>query len=142
MQVPTRTWRPLWRWESTYGVRHPFHTQSIPRLRTPMPHRENHPPTPDAADGPQTPVRTSCKQTTSDAVILTIVASVSELVGTEPSELPPLNNTIDVDALSEIFNWDSAESSQLQSRCVTFRYEACEITVYADGQIRISPPER
>lgn len=107
-----------------------------------MTYHENHPPNPDSySDGLQTRVNTNCNQVESDAVILTIVASVSELVGKGLSDLPPLNNSIDVDALADIFNWDSAESSQLQSGCVTFRYEECEITVFADGQVVVSPPD-
>lgn len=105
--------------------------------------RENQPPTPDSrSKALQIPVGPNCDQIESDAVLLTIVASVSELVGKELSELPPLNDTIDIDALADTFRWDSAESSQIRSGCVTFRYEGCEVTVFADGQVVVSPPER
>lgn len=108
-----------------------------------MTHHENHPPNTDScSNGPQSHAKAHREHIDPDSIILSIATFVSEAVGKDLSELPPLYNSIDTDALATIFKWDSAESPQTNAGCVTFRYEECEVTIFADGQVVVIPPEK
>lgn len=70
---------------------------------------------------------------TSDDVVEVVVRAVAVIQNVEPTELPPLENAVDPDALSAIFGSDSeASTTDVQ---VTFVYEGLEITVNSDGNV-------
>lgn len=125
-----------------YGVRRLFLTRPIPRPGTPMTHRDNHPPTPDScSNGQWTTVKANPDQTDRESVIQTVVTTISEAIGKEPIDIPPLYNTIDLDALARLFGWGSMDPPRVSSGSVNFHYEGCEVTVFADGQVVVSSPE-
>ncbi|QIO24510.1 HalOD1 output domain-containing protein [Haloarcula sp. JP-L23] len=108
-----------------------------------MNHHGNHPlETDSGSDGKQTTVKAKSNQTDGESIIPTIATTVSEAVGKEPADIPPLYNTIDPEALANLFGWDSVESPRLSSGSVNFQYEGCKVTVFADGQVVVSPLER
>lgn len=52
-----------------------------------------------------------------DGVVLSIIQKVATKRGVEPTELPPLSETIDTDALTALF-----ENSSKNNLCIKFEY--------------------
>ncbi|GAA0681924.1 HalOD1 output domain-containing protein [Natronoarchaeum mannanilyticum] len=65
-----------------------------------------------------------------------IVERVSEITDEEATELPPLYNAVDPEALGELV--DSA-SNHAQSLKITFTYVGHKVTVDETGAVRVSP---
>lgn len=61
---------------------------------------------------------------------LSVVTAVSELNGVDPSDAPPITESVDPEALDRLF--DGRDSGT-----VTFEYGGYEVVVSADGRIRI-----
>lgn len=71
-----------------------------------------------------------------DERVGTVVAlAVAALLERVPTELPPLSETIDVDALSRIFVSGTDEPSTR----ISFEYADCFVTVRADDVVTIRP---
>jgi hypothetical protein len=64
-----------------------------------------------------------------------IVEAVAETTGKEPAEMPPLQRTIDMDALESLIA-EPAESSVRLS----FEYVGVDVTIEANGVIEVSQP--
>lgn len=62
-----------------------------------------------------------------------IVETVAEVTGKEPAEMPPLQRTIDMDALESLV----AERSESSIR-LSFEYVGTAVTVESDGTIEVS----
>jgi hypothetical protein len=60
-----------------------------------------------------------------------VVAAVAERSGVSETELPPLGESVDIDALERVLT----DLSQTSPREVTFRYYDYTITVHAGGPI-------
>ena len=63
-----------------------------------------------------------------------IADSVASILGEDPCDIPPLAETVDPDALNQLFR-DSPLSSQ--GRRLTFTYESFEVTVSSNGTLRL-----
>lgn len=63
-----------------------------------------------------------------------VVNAVAEAVGRDPTELPPLQRTIDADALDEMFG-ETLGGRPRTSGSVTFEYCGCSVVVLADGEV-------
>ena len=70
--------------------------------------------------------------TMSDDTAREIVARVAAIRDVEPTALPPLQETIDADALGALLG------GQFSGTCV-FIYAGCEIRAAGHGDIRVSP---
>ncbi|AFK19738.1 hypothetical protein E6P09_01470 [Haloferax mediterranei ATCC 33500] len=83
-----------------------------------------------------------------DTLAVTVVSATAQLIDKDVSELPPLSETIDPDALSRLFAPLSREpasgepivrGSKGSARGrVRFRYAACDVTVWADGTVMVT----
>ncbi|QIO24572.1 HalOD1 output domain-containing protein [Haloarcula sp. JP-L23] len=78
-----------------------------------------------------------CETNTSTAV----VTAVAEAVDREPTELEPLEERIDSDALDMFFDPDASENGRDRACRVTFPFAGCEVTVNQGRSIVVSAPE-
>lgn len=62
-----------------------------------------------------------------------IVEAVAEVTGEEPAEMPPLQRTIDMDALESLVGERGESSVRL-----SFEYVGTEVTVESGGTIEVS----
>lgn len=69
------------------------------------------------------------------SVATSVVVSVAAIVGVEPTALPPLQRSIDTDALEDVFASGREGAGDVTVR---FSYAGCRVTVESDGSIRIS----
>lgn len=69
---------------------------------------------------------------------LAIVASLSEAMAVDPSELEPIQGFIDTDALDDLVSVRGSTSGEL---LVTVRFGEHRIRVSSRGLIEITPPE-
>ncbi|ELZ85727.1 hypothetical protein C453_07928 [Haloferax elongans ATCC BAA-1513] len=63
-----------------------------------------------------------------------IADSVASILGKDACDIPPLAETVDPDALNQLFR-DSPLGPQ--GRRLTFTYEAFEVTVSSNGTLRL-----
>lgn len=68
-----------------------------------------------------------------EAPSMPVVTAVASLKDVEPTELAPLSNAVDTDALNSLFATTGA--SERQSGYVQFDYEGCSVRVSADGTV-------
>lgn len=69
----------------------------------------------------------------SDERIGTVVAlGVAALLGRLPTDIPPLAETVDVDALGRVFDYTDDVSAR-----ISFEYADCTVTVRADDVVTI-----
>lgn len=80
--------------------------------------------------------RTIGKETPSMAV----VSAVADLTGTEPSELDPLYETIDPDALNSLFQGSQADGPHARGQ-VSFSVAGCKVVVHGSHKVVVSPTE-
>ena len=67
----------------------------------------------------------------------TVVSTVAEFIGSEPTSIDPLYDTVDPDALDALFDGDRTVSDCAPSR-VAFTYCGCDVVVTADGTAQVS----
>ncbi|WP_143052220.1 HalOD1 output domain-containing protein [Halobacterium jilantaiense] len=67
----------------------------------------------------------------------TLVTTVAAILEADISELPPLFDRVDSDALDQIFGPVESTGLDRESGCVTFPYSGCLLTVHGDGEIWI-----
>lgn len=65
-----------------------------------------------------------------------VVSAVAEATGTDPTEMDPLYNVVDPDALESLFQ-SAGPASVPSSRRVEFEYWGCEVVVTADRTVRV-----
>lgn len=65
-----------------------------------------------------------------------IINAVAEREGVDPDELPPLYETIDMDALNTIFD---PETERPFPARVDFVYNGYEVIVYSDDTVMLTP---
>lgn len=70
-----------------------------------------------------------------DSITTSVVVSVSAVSGVEPTALPPLQRTLDTDALEAVVGSAREADTELT---VTFAYAGFHVTVDSGGSIRIS----
>jgi len=62
-----------------------------------------------------------------------VLRAISDFEGIDEAEEQPLYETVDLDALDDLFRTDSGQ--------VTFRYVDYVVTVTPDGDVRIEPAD-
>lgn len=67
-----------------------------------------------------------------------IVEAVAAETDADPITLDPLYETIDPEALDYVFHTDEESDSERRSR-VVFTYAGCEVTVYGNYELAVSP---
>lgn len=63
---------------------------------------------------------------------LAVITAVANITGRDPSELEPLQESIDAEAVDALFAADGSSVSQL-----TFQYSGCEITVEPNDVVEV-----
>ena len=71
-----------------------------------------------------------------DSIRLAVVDAVAESTDTAPTELPPLADAIDPDAMEMLF--ESAAEPATDGE-LTFRYAGCEVVVRSGGFVSVTP---
>lgn len=66
-----------------------------------------------------------------------VVTAVAEQADVPPTELPPLFDAIDPDALDDLFSHSTDHPLAVPSR-VSFRYAGSTVTVFSDGDIKVT----
>lgn len=69
------------------------------------------------------------------SITTSVVSSVAAVAGVEPTALPPLQKSLDTDALEAILN-----SAREDGVSIAFTYAGRRVTVDADGTIQIEDP--
>ena len=78
----------------------------------------------------------SCDPTEPDSVVTTVVTTVAHLRGERPEALEPLDDSIDSDALTELFTPAVSGERRGPGR-VDFTYAGCSVTLTSDGEVLV-----
>lgn len=74
-----------------------------------------------------------------DAVAMAVVDTVSSVTDQEPTEMRPLAEIIDSEALDMLFtSWDGAGNAE---NFVQFEYEGCLVKIDGTGEVTATPLE-
>lgn len=68
-----------------------------------------------------------------------IVTAVSNCDGTHPTELPPIHEVVDVDALNALFRPRLDGTPRINGH-IHIRYSGYDVTFYSNGEIYITRP--
>ena len=74
-----------------------------------------------------------------ESLSMTVVAAVGAVAESELTELPPLFESVDADALNDLFEPIESDSRRREAGRVTVPYSGFRLTVHANGEIRIQP---
>jgi hypothetical protein len=66
-----------------------------------------------------------------------VVREVADALGTEPLEIDPLYESIDPDALNDLFR---KPAEPFHERRVEFTMQGCDVVVYGDGEVEVAAP--
>lgn len=77
-------------------------------------------------------------EVSSDSLLVSVTEQLATACGVDPLDLPPLNEYVDVEALTALVN--STADGRGHSR-VTFRVEQYEVRVSGDGTAAVRPAE-
>lgn len=80
-------------------------------------------------------VTTSWNIDSGNTPLQAVLSAVAKAKGSDPLELPPLYNTIDADALNQLFLSEPGSSAIR----VSFHYEGCKVTIKGSGEVRVEP---
>ena len=84
--------------------------------------------------GADRPVATARYDNTEDSVIQALARALAAAEGTCVTEVAPVYDVIDPDALTRLFQTDDGADSELR---LDFRVETWNVSVSADGQVRV-----
>lgn len=70
-----------------------------------------------------------------------VVDALAAVTGKSPTQLRPLYEVIDPDALDRFLDDAPIAPDRSPDRAVSFRYEGCTVTVRGDGRILVSLPD-
>ncbi|WP_458204795.1 HalOD1 output domain-containing protein [Haladaptatus sp. NG-SE-30] len=76
--------------------------------------------------------------TSYEPVAETVIETISEVSGTDPTEIPPLYESIDPDALDDLFDRSSPESVPIRVR---FQHDGYEVVVEREGTVTVRNPD-
>jgi len=69
---------------------------------------------------------------------MSIVRAVAAVTGTEPTEMRPLYEVVDPEAMNRLVTRSGARTRPIR---LSFRFENCAVTVHADGHVVVAPSE-
>ena len=85
-------------------------------------------------------IRTVDPDDASEGIATSIVTAVADITGRDPTTIDPLSTVVDPDALDTLFA-STLEGSRRTDGQVTFRWEGCTVTVYADDRFEVRASE-
>lgn len=74
------------------------------------------------------------------SVPVAVVETVASVTGQSPTEMEPLSEVVDTDALDQLFT--SRRSTPRHLGCVQFQYQGYLVEVSATGSVRVGRPTR
>ena len=74
-----------------------------------------------------------------ESVTATVVEAVATATNTPVTELDPLYNVINPDALNLLYTPTNDGNQRQNNGQITFPYNDCEVTVHADGEVTVTP---
>lgn len=72
----------------------------------------------------------------------TVVDAVASVLDAEPTDLSPLYEVIDPDALNRLYAPTPNHQTRPGGGRLTFSYNGCLVTAYWDGAVEIEPPAK
>lgn len=84
-----------------------------------------------------TPLHVWHDSLSSDSISTTVITAVARAASVDPTEMPPLFEFIDPDALDKLLGDDFGRPTRF-SGYVTFDYASFSVTVHADGEIVVT----
>ncbi|GAB3674914.1 HalOD1 output domain-containing protein [Halopiger thermotolerans] len=70
-----------------------------------------------------------------DSLVVAIVEAVATVTGDDPIDMPPLFDTVNPEALSELVAPSPPRDQYVE---VTFEYQGCRVTVSSDGDMTVA----
>jgi hypothetical protein len=70
-----------------------------------------------------------------------VLGAVADVTGTDPTDMDPLYDVINPDALDELFGRSIDRDQQSPLDYVLFHFEGCAVAVHADRRIEVTPTE-
>lgn len=67
-----------------------------------------------------------------------VIEAVAETTGEDAMDMRPLYEVVDPDALDTLFDATPDGTQRADDGHVSFRFNGCDVTVYADGQVEVS----
>ena len=80
-----------------------------------------------------------CTVPADQPVSYTVISAVAEVEECCPTDLPPLYDTIDADALNALFSGETG-NSPLCEGSLTFEYSDSSVTIWSDRLVTITIP--
>ena len=74
------------------------------------------------------------------SIATAVVRAVAATLDAAPSQIEPVSDVVDTDALEALFS-PRSEGSPRDEGSVSFTFEGCDVTVHADGEIVVRPAE-
>lgn len=71
----------------------------------------------------------------------TVIDAVSAVTNTPSTEIDPLYESVNPDALNAVYEPTHAGELRREGGCISFRVDDCDVTVYWDGIVEIRPPD-
>jgi hypothetical protein len=68
-----------------------------------------------------------------------VIELVATVTGKSTEHMSPLFDAIDPDALNTILDREHRQSDESSQTQVSFRFNGCDVTIYADGRTIVSP---
>ncbi|MBZ6495408.1 HalOD1 output domain-containing protein [Natrinema longum] len=85
---------------------------------------------------------TWCDDGAYEPVSTALLMTVSSVLGVEPDDLEALSECVEPDALNALFGHWRGDEPRVGDGSISFRFSQCAVTVRADGEIEIDPPQR
>jgi hypothetical protein len=76
-----------------------------------------------------------------DSLSTTVIRTIEAVVGVQSTELPPLYDVVDPDALDQLFRPADTEQQRTPDR-LTVHYAGFHATIHADGEIIFHPTKQ
>lgn len=75
-----------------------------------------------------------------EPVSMSVLRGVAAVTNTPITDMDPLFETVDPEALDDLYDPAAGDRERADTR-VAFRFNGCDVVVYAAGEIEISPVE-
>lgn len=76
-----------------------------------------------------------------ESIAMAVTIGVAAVTDTPPTEMNPLYEVIDPDALNQLYTPTTGDSPQHSGCWTRFTFNKCDVSVYEDGKIEITPQD-
>ena len=85
---------------------------------------------------------TWCDRDSYDSVSTTLLLTMSSVLEVDPTDLEPLTEYIDPDALDALVGHWQRDASRIDGGSISFAFSQCTVTAHASGELVIDPTHR